>query len=204
MKNLLIHSIPPEVVSNMYWEEKKSPSEIAKILGCCSNTVRNFMIKNGIRLRSLSEANTIVANNPETQRKRRLKLCGRPSGVLGKTWKHSPESRIMRSKRFRGDKNPNWKGGRTKDINIQRQYRVDHKALRRNGSKAMPLWASKEKISAIYKEAREKGLTVDHIIPLTHPLVCGLHCETNLQLLSKSDNSSKNNSFAPFFGFGCK
>ena len=43
-----------------------------------------------------------------------------------------------------------------------------------------------------------KNLTVDHIIPLKHPLVCGLHVEGNLQLLTLSENARKSNKFTPF------
>lgn len=58
-----------------------------------------------------------------------------------------------------------------------------------------PPWADLEKIKAIYAEAAQSNATVDHIVPITHPLVCGLHVHYNLQLLSKSENSSKNNKF---------
>lgn len=61
--------------------------------------------------------------------------------------------------------------------------------------RASPVWANQEKIKQIYKEASEMGMDVDHIIPLTSDLVCGLHCEFNMQLLSRSDNSSKHNKF---------
>lgn len=58
-----------------------------------------------------------------------------------------------------------------------------------------PPWANLDKISEIYRKAALKGLAVDHIVPITHPLVSGLHVEYNLQLLTKSENSIKSNKF---------
>lgn len=61
----------------------------------------------------------------------------------------------------------------------------------------MPSWADRKLIAYIYKEARYLGLEVDHIIPLKHPLVCGLHVEENLQLLTPEENNKKRNKFDP-------
>ncbi len=64
-----------------------------------------------------------------------------------------------------------------------------------------PSWANKDEIKKIYLEAQKLSKTtsvkhhVDHIIPLRHPLVCGLHVENNLQILTKDENIAKSNSF---------
>lgn len=59
----------------------------------------------------------------------------------------------------------------------------------------MPPWADREEIFKIYLKARELGMHVDHIIPLNHELVCGLHTEANLQLLPPMENILKSNHF---------
>lgn len=64
---------------------------------------------------------------------------------------------------------------------------------------ALPTWADKERIVAIYRRAefitKSSGVPheVDHIVPLVSPVVCGLHCEGNLRVVERSINRSKGN-----------
>lgn len=46
-----------------------------------------------------------------------------------------------------------------------------------------------------YKESRPKNMELDHIVPLNHPDVCGLHNTWNFQWLSCEDNCKKSNMF---------
>jgi len=76
---------------------------------------------------------------------------------------------------------------------------AEMRAIRRN---ARPKWLTKdqiEEISDFYVAAKMfqlyTGLKyhVDHMIPLAHPLVCGLHVPWNLQILEASENLKKKN-----------
>lgn len=64
---------------------------------------------------------------------------------------------------------------------------------------ATPAWADLAAIEAIYQEAMRLEVEtgepheVDHIIPLSHPLVCGLHVHWNLRAITKTENRRKSN-----------
>lgn len=64
-------------------------------------------------------------------------------------------------------------------------------------TKATPAWADPQKIARVYMLAKLRGVEVDHIVPLSHPLVCGLHVEHNLQLLTGDANRAKGNLWWP-------
>jgi len=67
--------------------------------------------------------------------------------------------------------------------------------------RATPEWASKELINAFYKErdrlqAQDQvSWVVDHIIPLHHPKVCGLHVHNNLQVITMLENTRRRGLF---------
>ena len=98
---------------------------------------------------------------------------------------------------------------RERNKEVIRQYRRDnsgiyafHAAKRRKKVRdATPPWADMDKIKSFYLEAQRltesTGIPheVDHIIPISHPLVCGLHHHTNLQVITKEENNRKSNTF---------
>ena len=69
--------------------------------------------------------------------------------------------------------------------------------------KAQPAWANEFFIKEIYKLARMRTKImgfkwhVDHIVPLRHSLVCGLHWERNLQVIPACSNIRKGNRYWP-------
>ena len=79
--------------------------------------------------------------------------------------------------------------------NKERSY-AQRDAYRRRCKEAMPEWVDRRAILDVYKEAKRLGLSVDHIVPLHNPTVCGLHVPWNLQLLPLEDNIRKGNKHA--------
>lgn len=81
---------------------------------------------------------------------------------------------------------------------IHRAYYTERQNFRKAQQlKAVPAWANIKAIRKMYQQARLQDKTVDHIVPLISPYVCGLHCEDNLQLLSGEENSKKSNRHWP-------
>ena len=118
--------------------------------------------------------------------------------------------RLQRQVNPTAQKNANakWRNSnRDKSRERARQWRIKNKdkdraySTRRRAAKknAIPKWASQVKINKIYQEAvrltevKKIEYQVDHIYPLTSKFLCGLHVETNLQILTKKENSIKGN-----------
>ena len=89
-----------------------------------------------------------------------------------------------------------------------RESNLDKDAKRSNDYrvrklKSRPSWVNDEYISLWYKLSKAEEIRtgmkvhVDHIIPLRSDLVCGLHCEDNMQLLFSTSNLAKGNRHWP-------
>lgn len=121
----------------------------------------------------------------------------------------SPDLIALRSARMSGEGNPGWKGGvsvrstSSSGITYRRaQAHVEgEKIVRRKRAKdsATPSWARIGLMQEIYRLCREisrqTGVRhhVDHLVPLTSDLVCGLHVEHNLRIVPAVDNLRKHN-----------
>lgn len=68
---------------------------------------------------------------------------------------------------------------------------------------SVPWPGEREKVMALRAESRRMteatGVehTLDHIVPLNHPYVCGLHIAHNLRVVPWTVNASKGNNFHP-------
>lgn len=100
-----------------------------------------------------------------------------------KEWQNANFERLIEERKIYYQKNKKEFSERTN------KYR----SIKKN---ALAKWANLEKIREIYKNKPE-GYHVDHIIPLTGKLVCGLHVENNLQYLTATENLRKSNKFTP-------
>lgn len=74
-----------------------------------------------------------------------------------------------------------------------RNQKVYRRAIRRCKHQKISSFYKKELLS-IYN-SRPDDHHVDHIVPLKHPDVCGLHVPWNLQYLPEDDNIKKSNKF---------
>ena len=83
-----------------------------------------------------------------------------------------------------------------KSYNNNKEYTFVKNAERRAKQRqAIPSWYDVKEVSYIYKLSRERGLVVDHIVPLVSDKVCGLHTQDNLRCISRELNSYKQNRY---------
>ena len=174
----------------------------------------NFYLKNGkpaarlCRACKLVEMRKLYASDPDQFKNR------------ARSWKRSNQNRAAELRRLYAKRNKAsfkaWCASyrerhrdKVRSSGLAWYYRNAHKAREANRRRvayelsATPPWSDKQKILAIYQEARrielETGIrySVDHIVPLKHNLVCGLHNEFNLRAIPLVDNLIKGNRHWP-------
>lgn len=86
-----------------------------------------------------------------------------------------------------------WRQKNRDKVNASKSRRIARQ------KQAMPKWANQFFINEIYQLAQLRSEMsgfewhVDHIVPIRSDLVCGLHCEHNLQVIPGIENQRKSN-----------
>lgn len=120
-------------------------------------------------------------------------------------WQKQNQERVLAIKAAYRDRNREVLRQRSREYHERKPEIATQSAASRRASRrrAQPPWVRPADLRAIYKEARrvtrDTGVehSVDHIIPLRHPLVCGLHVPWNLQVMPLAKNKIKANKWAP-------
>lgn len=77
------------------------------------------------------------------------------------------------------------------------------KEVWRKYMRARPSWADPAACAHFWIASKQMTATtgvqhsVDHIVPLQHPLVCGLHCPANMRVIPLAENVRKSNNYWP-------
>lgn len=145
------------------------------------------------------------ARQPEKLVAQRARKAANPDKyiVRAREWRLANLERALAQERAYRDANPDKVKAATKAYRAANPHKQREADQRRRAlkTKALPLWVSREAISEVFKESQRlteaTGIQhhVDHIIPLQHPQVCGLHVPANLKAIPAQLNHYKNNKF---------
>lgn len=157
----------------------------SRCVECCKLSAREW---------SLANQDKVIAS--------RKKHC-KPQRIFKTRQELLAAKRVMETARYKSDPQPMkdrvaaWKKANPHRVAAMNALR---KALVR---RAVPGWANLQKIDAVYASCiaitKASGIKhhVDHTVPIVHELVCGLHTEDNLQVLTATQNCSKQNLWWP-------
>lgn len=173
-----------------------------KCKACISNYQRKYREKNKKKLNEYHLQ--YAANNRETA-KARTKQWIRDNAEQKKEndRRYYQENRetLLKKEKQKYQQNKEIKKNRAKQWREKNPDRVAANLANRRANKkqATPKWANLKEIEKLYTEAKlltkqnNEEYQVDHIVPLNSDIVCGLHWENNLQVITAIDNNSKNN-----------
>jgi len=158
---------------------------------CDKESRRSWREKNRESIREYNKR--WYKEDPKRQREYEKSWCKKNPELnkqRGIRWaKENPERMKEKAKR--------WRSKNKDKINA---YTSKYRAAKKQ---ALPSWVDLNAIKQIYTEAAEltksTGIRheVDHIYPLKSDYMCGLHVETNLQVLTQLKNVSKKNRIWP-------
>lgn len=179
----------------------------------CRQCVRKnsaiFRVNNPIKARESSAK--YRRENPEKRKQSVRKYCDENKERIAQSSaqyrKDHPEKRTTSIARYNADnrlavraRNAKWA--------LENPGSTTAKSARHRASKlqAMPPWSNGQYVNDLYENCREAELIfadagvdikfhVDHIVPLQHDKVCGLHVADNLQILTETENCVKSNQF---------
>lgn len=151
-------------------------------------------------VKSLSDFH--VDSKRQLEHKSKCKVCVAEHNAK---WQQENKETISAKRKERYRKNPHKE--RASALLYKKKYPAKDRAAgaRRRAAKLQrtPAWADDWKILQFYIMAQKLTklhgvqFAVDHVIPLQGKLVSGLHVENNLQIITFSENSKKNNKFTP-------
>ena len=136
--------------------------------------------------------------------------------AAGKVWRSCNVDRVNARRRLNHKVNPEkensrgreWRRANPDSLTLWRKSNPGKVLATKAKRRALKLqadvsWRSTTAIRSIYTESNrltlETGIPyeVDHIVPLVSDLVCGLHWEGNLQIITREQNRKKSNIYWP-------
>ena len=161
---------------------------------CVNQWTREWRKKNPERANKWRKENSSYYS--EYRRKNSSRIVERVS----KWRKENPEKAKQTQQKWRSQ-NIEKSNKSSRDWKKKNKDKTCAAVARRNAlkNKAMPPWADLVAIKEFYtlsnQLTKETGIQheVDHIYPLKSKYMCGLHVESNLQILTKEENRKKGN-----------
>lgn len=133
----------------------------------------------------------------QVQRRARYSKRKEEFDSINKEWAKKNPEKVKRIKKKWRDSNPE-KCQEMKKVWMEqnrgkvREYCAHRRVTLR---KATPRWASRKGMQYIHSLAVERGLVVDHIVPINSDIVCGLNTPDNLRCIPETLNSFKGNRY---------
>lgn len=114
-----------------------------------------------------------------------------------KAWRLRNPDKYLASLNAWKESNPGWQAEYDRKVQPSRNSIESKRRARKLN--ATPVWANEFFLEEAFHLAKLRTIKlgiryhVDHIVPLRSNLVCGLHSETNIQVIPATDNIRKSN-----------